>query len=218
MGDFAGLCLAVLRIPKISTRLETGWSTPVYMGITLVAMLWLNALKTRSGRGERCFVKVRKASQILHFKRRCGLRVKSRSKKAVIRNILFKSLLFVLGSSCGIPPLQSGVIATPTKDTYGIGERVSLSCPAGSALEGEVPEVICNPSLQWSPSPASASCSAGKEHIYHSDSVLYQPCSLRITKSLWQTSSDKPTNKRVRRAVEKLALLEMERFFSKQVF
>lgn len=107
----------------------------------------------------------------------------------------FKSLLLVLGSTCGIPPLQSGVIATPTKDTYGIGERVSLSCPAGSTLEEEVSEVICNPSLQWSPSPASASCRAGKEHIYHSDSVLYQPCSLWTTKGLWQTSSDKQLGK-----------------------
>lgn len=119
---------------------------------------------------------------------------------------------------CGIPPLESGVIATPAIDTYGIGERVSLSCPAGSTLEGEVSEIICNPSLQWSPSPASASCRAGKEHIYHSDSVLYQPRSLWTTKSLWQTSSDKPADKRVRQAVEKLDLLETETFFSKQFF
>lgn len=94
---------------------------------------------------------------------------------------------------------------------------MSLSCPAGSMLEGEVSEVICNPSLQWSPSPASASCRAGKEHIYHSDSV-FSAMFPKGTKSLWQTSSDKPACKRVRQAVEKLALLETERSFSQQFF
>lgn len=37
-----------------------------------------------------------------------------------------------------------------------------LSCPAGSVLEGEVSETMCNPSLQWSPSPAGVYCDAGK--------------------------------------------------------
>ncbi|XP_070844814.1 complement component 7b [Chaetodon trifascialis] len=63
-------------------------------------------------------------------------------------------------STCSIPPLNSELIATPTKTTYQIGERVSLSCPAGSVLDGEMAEIICSPSLQWSPSPASAHCKA----------------------------------------------------------
>uniref|UniRef100_A0A8D3CSR3 Complement component C7 n=1 Tax=Scophthalmus maximus TaxID=52904 RepID=A0A8D3CSR3_SCOMX len=52
------------------------------------------------------------------------------------------------------------VIATPANTTSQIGDRVSLSCPAGSVLEGEVSEVMCSPSLQWSPSPADARCRA----------------------------------------------------------
>lgn len=63
-------------------------------------------------------------------------------------------------STCGIPPLASDVIATPANTTSQIGDRVSLSCPAGSVLEGEVSEVMCSPSLQWSPSPADARCRA----------------------------------------------------------
>ncbi|XP_044030059.1 complement component 7b isoform X3 [Siniperca chuatsi] len=59
-------------------------------------------------------------------------------------------------STCGIPPLNSEVIVTPTKATYQIGDRVSLSCPAGSVLDAEVSESMCSPSLQWSPSPANA--------------------------------------------------------------
>ncbi|XP_044030058.1 complement component 7b isoform X2 [Siniperca chuatsi] len=63
-------------------------------------------------------------------------------------------------STCGIPPLNSEVIVTPTKATYQIGDRVSLSCPAGSVLDAEVSESMCSPSLQWSPSPANAHCKA----------------------------------------------------------
>ncbi|XP_041666399.1 complement component 7b isoform X2 [Cheilinus undulatus] len=63
-------------------------------------------------------------------------------------------------TTCGIPPLNSQVSATPTKTAYQIGERVSLSCPAGSLLDGEVSEIMCSPSLQWSPSPESTHCKA----------------------------------------------------------
>lgn len=69
--------------------------------------------------------------------------------------------LFVSGSTCAFPALKSDVIAVPTKDAYQIGESVSLSCPGGSQVEGEVSEIMCNPSLQWSPSPAGAQCEAG---------------------------------------------------------
>ncbi|XP_042250342.1 complement component 7b [Thunnus maccoyii] len=63
-------------------------------------------------------------------------------------------------STCGIPPLNREVIATPPKAAYQIGDQVSLSCPAGSVLDGEVSEIICSPSLQWSPSPSDARCNA----------------------------------------------------------
>uniref|UniRef100_A0A8D0AH51 Complement component C7 n=1 Tax=Sander lucioperca TaxID=283035 RepID=A0A8D0AH51_SANLU len=63
-------------------------------------------------------------------------------------------------NTCGIPILNGNVIATPTKEAYQIGDRLSLSCPAGSVLDAEVSETICSPSLQWSPSPASAHCKA----------------------------------------------------------
>lgn len=63
-------------------------------------------------------------------------------------------------SSCGIPPVSGEVIATPTKAAYQIGDKLSLSCPPSLVLDGEVSEVICNPSLQWSPSPADARCKA----------------------------------------------------------
>lgn len=69
--------------------------------------------------------------------------------------------LYVSGSTCEFPALNSDVIAVPTKAAYQIGESVSLSCPGGSQLEGEVSEIMCNPSLQWSPSPAGAQCKAG---------------------------------------------------------
>lgn len=81
-------------------------------------------------------------------------------------------LLLVPGSSCGIPPLNSEVIAMPTKAAYQIGERLSLSCPSGSMLEGEVSEIMCSPSLQWSPSPASAHCKAGTAHLFSVTNIV----------------------------------------------
>ncbi|XP_068191492.1 complement component 7b [Antennarius striatus] len=63
-------------------------------------------------------------------------------------------------STCKTPRLSGEVVATPMKVAYEIGERLSLSCPAGSVLDGEVSEIICSPSLQWSPSPANAGCKA----------------------------------------------------------
>ncbi|XP_074547063.1 complement component C7-like [Halichoeres trimaculatus] len=63
-------------------------------------------------------------------------------------------------SSCSFPPLNSDIIATPTKAVYQIGDTVSLSCPVGSLLDGEVSEIMCSPSLLWSPSPTSTLCNA----------------------------------------------------------
>nr|XP_057920646.1 complement component 7b [Doryrhamphus excisus] len=64
-------------------------------------------------------------------------------------------------STCNIPQLNSDVIATPTKVAYQIGDTVSLSCPSGLMMTGDISDVICSPSLQWSPSPSTAHCSKG---------------------------------------------------------
>lgn len=72
-----------------------------------------------------------------------------------------QNLLIVPGSTCGIPQLKHDVIATPTKVVYQIGEIVTLTCPEGSMLEGDVSQIMCSPSLQWSPSPDSVLCKAG---------------------------------------------------------
>lgn len=71
------------------------------------------------------------------------------------------SFLRFPAATCGEPPLNRDVIATPTKAAYQIGDRVSLSCPARSVLDGEESEILCNPSLLWSPSPESIHCKAG---------------------------------------------------------
>ncbi|KAI3361942.1 hypothetical protein L3Q82_012291, partial [Scortum barcoo] len=63
-------------------------------------------------------------------------------------------------STCVSPPLNRDVMATPIKSAYQIGDRLSLSCPAGSVLDAEETEIMCSPSLQWSPSPTSATCKA----------------------------------------------------------
>ncbi|TDH01819.1 hypothetical protein EPR50_G00166590 [Perca flavescens] len=80
-------------------------------------------------------------------------------------------------NTCGIPVLNSDVIATPTKEAYQIGDILSLSCPAGSVLDAEVSETICSPSLQWSPSPVSAHCKAAP-------SVASPPSGLKC--KLWE--------------------------------
>lgn len=77
-----------------------------------------------------------------------------------------RAYLPVPGSTCGIPPLNIEVVATPTKAAYQIGDRVSLSCPVGSVLDGAVSEIMCSPSLQWSPSPDSTHCRAGTVHLF----------------------------------------------------
>lgn len=80
--------------------------------------------------------------------------------------VILLILLLVPGFSCGFPPFNSEVIATPTKAAYQIGEGLSLSCPSGSMLDGVVSEIMCSPSLQWSPSPTSAHCKAGTAHLF----------------------------------------------------
>lgn len=85
--------------------------------------------------------------------------------------VVLKTLLLVPGSTCGIPLLDSEVVATPTKVTYQIGDRISLSCPVGSVLEGEVSNIMCSSSLQWSPSPADVHCKPGMTHLFSESTV-----------------------------------------------
>ncbi|KAA0720003.1 Complement component C7 [Triplophysa tibetana] len=60
-------------------------------------------------------------------------------------------------SACDPPPVLSNVIATPSKQTYLIGESLFLACPPGMEREGE-PEVLCRLGLLWHPSPESIKC------------------------------------------------------------
>ncbi|XP_008322854.1 complement component C7-like isoform X2 [Cynoglossus semilaevis] len=69
-----------------------------------------------------------------------------------------KGAMLCKRSTCDSPQISGDVIGTPTKPAYEIGDRMTLSCPEGSVLEGEVSEIICSPSLQWSPSPVEALC------------------------------------------------------------
>ncbi|KAM3610393.1 uncharacterized protein V6R79_003347 [Siganus canaliculatus] len=61
-------------------------------------------------------------------------------------------------SRCRLESLAEGVIAAPLHESYDIGQAVTLSCPAGRRLLGEA-TVICDPSLHFSPDPASITCS-----------------------------------------------------------
>ncbi|XP_015250797.1 PREDICTED: complement component C7-like isoform X1 [Cyprinodon variegatus] len=64
---------------------------------------------------------------------------------------------------CKLPSLPD-VIASPLQEAYNIGESVTLSCPEGSALEGEA-MATCDSSLHFSPDPAQTRCiQAEKKH------------------------------------------------------
>ncbi|XP_017348512.1 complement component 7b [Ictalurus punctatus] len=60
-------------------------------------------------------------------------------------------------TSCDAPPLLNPVIASPSRQTYSIGETVSLSCPFGMQFEGQQ-EIICRASLSWFPIPNNFKC------------------------------------------------------------
>ncbi|XP_066501730.1 complement component 7b [Hoplias malabaricus] len=60
-------------------------------------------------------------------------------------------------SSCDAPPLLNHIIATPLKQTYLIGESISLSCPNGMQFQGEQ-NIMCRASLSWSPAPDNFQC------------------------------------------------------------
>ncbi|KAK7895738.1 hypothetical protein WMY93_021063 [Mugilogobius chulae] len=61
-------------------------------------------------------------------------------------------------SACSAPELQTHVTVSPLKQSYEMGESVSLSCPPGLHLDGEVSQSMCSSSLQWSPSPEHTRC------------------------------------------------------------
>uniref|UniRef100_H3C1J3 Complement component C7 n=1 Tax=Tetraodon nigroviridis TaxID=99883 RepID=H3C1J3_TETNG len=64
-------------------------------------------------------------------------------------------------SACQLGSLAEGVMAYPINGAYSIGDTVTLSCPEGRQLLGES-EITCDPSLNFSPDPASISCSPVK--------------------------------------------------------
>ncbi|KAM4616778.1 complement component C7 [Polymixia lowei] len=61
-------------------------------------------------------------------------------------------------SRCRVDSLSEGVTASPRKQVYAIGERITLSCPDGRRVLGER-EIICDSSLHFSPDPARTTCS-----------------------------------------------------------
>ncbi|KAM7391436.1 hypothetical protein PAMP_022125 [Pampus punctatissimus] len=61
-------------------------------------------------------------------------------------------------SHCKIHLLAEDVIASPLKQTYDIGEAITLSCPEDRQLLGEA-IIICDASLHFSPDPANIKCS-----------------------------------------------------------
>ncbi|XP_047447611.1 complement component C7 [Mugil cephalus] len=61
-------------------------------------------------------------------------------------------------SKCRIRSVSPDVTVSPLKQVYDIGESVTLSCPEGRQVLGES-TVICDPSLNFSPNPATIRCS-----------------------------------------------------------
>lgn len=60
-------------------------------------------------------------------------------------------------SNCMMPLLPAGLKVSPDKNTYPIGDSVTLSCPEGKELQGEA-ESICDASLNFSPDPTLVTC------------------------------------------------------------
>ncbi|KAM8759671.1 complement component C7 [Acanthopagrus schlegelii] len=81
---------------------------------------------------------------------------------------------------CRLENLGDGVIASPVLEVYNIGMVVELSCPAGRQLLGES-MLSCDPSLNFSPDPASIKCSPA--------SAVKQVISPVVECNPWQKSS-----------------------------
>ncbi|KAM3867454.1 complement component C7 [Diretmus argenteus] len=64
-------------------------------------------------------------------------------------------------SACRSESLSDDVSASPLKQFYGIGEKITLSCPEGREIIGEK-EIICDSSLHFSPDPTGIKCSEVK--------------------------------------------------------
>ncbi|XP_028661350.1 complement component C7 isoform X2 [Erpetoichthys calabaricus] len=59
--------------------------------------------------------------------------------------------------SCDVPHVESDVTVHPWKQTYMIGEKLTISCPAGQTIEG-ASEILCDSSMNWSPSLSEIRC------------------------------------------------------------
>ncbi|XP_029434000.1 LOW QUALITY PROTEIN: complement component C7 [Rhinatrema bivittatum] len=59
--------------------------------------------------------------------------------------------------ACTFPALQANVRGAPWNSSYQIGEKVTLSCPAGMRLEGAA-IILCESSLKWSPDVKEIQC------------------------------------------------------------
>lgn len=81
-------------------------------------------------------------------------------------------------SACAAPVLQADVKATPVKVLYEMGESVTLSCPPGHSLDGDVSESMCSSSLQWSPDPKETRCKPAP---------TVPPASSGLTCALWES-------------------------------
>ncbi|KAM4745859.1 complement component C7 [Anableps anableps] len=64
-------------------------------------------------------------------------------------------------SVCRLPSLAEDVIASPLQEAYQLGDTVSLSCPQGSAIDGEETST-CDSSFNFSPDPAQTRCIQAK--------------------------------------------------------
>ncbi|KAM7167031.1 complement component C7 isoform 1-T2 [Macrochelys suwanniensis] len=60
-------------------------------------------------------------------------------------------------TACVLPVLVEGMRGEPWKASYEIGEKVTLSCPEGTHLEGSA-LILCEPSLKWSPDMKAIQC------------------------------------------------------------
>nr|XP_034956365.1 complement component C7 [Zootoca vivipara] len=60
-------------------------------------------------------------------------------------------------TACVLPALEGGLSADPVKPLYQIGEKIKLSCPEDTQLEGAA-VLLCEPTLKWSPNVNNIQC------------------------------------------------------------
>ncbi|KAG8598990.1 hypothetical protein GDO81_002827, partial [Engystomops pustulosus] len=75
---------------------------------------------------------------------------------------------------CSTPDLPSNIKATPKKDSYEIGDKLTLKCPSNLDLDG--PAIIqCTSSLTWNPSVKSIRCTKREPVVTPKDDVKCKP-------------------------------------------